>query len=216
MNAWLDPFVNWLADLYLLSSCLLLVGLISLRQLKQPAARMAVARSIAVGLAILALVAATPRWPRTGWPRSLDDDAPQMQKLSAIDIRDRSESDALGFRAADCGRTSGFRRKLNFDSRRRIRENGRAPRMRRDLGIGLPDRGGIEPGVACSGCGPGGSAAPIGAAGDIAASEPACSRRRRTAMWGKRVLEYMDRSAGGDRSDAADDCPAGGFRGTGA
>ena len=86
MSAWLDPFANWLADVYLLSSCLLFVGLLVIRRLKQPAARMAVARSIAIGLAVLALVAASPRWPRAGWPQSLDDDWPQMPKPSATTI----------------------------------------------------------------------------------------------------------------------------------
>ncbi len=42
--------VHWLADLYLLSTVLLLVGLAVMYRFKQPSRRMAVARSVAAGL----------------------------------------------------------------------------------------------------------------------------------------------------------------------
>ena len=74
MNIPLDRFVHWLADLHLLSSLLLLAGLMIVRRLKQPALRMAVARSIVVGLATLSLVVAAPGWPRGGLPQWTGDD----------------------------------------------------------------------------------------------------------------------------------------------
>ena len=67
MNLAIDRFVHWLLDLHLLSSLLLLAGLLILNRLKQPAWRIAVARSVVVGLATLAVVAAAPGWPRSGW-----------------------------------------------------------------------------------------------------------------------------------------------------
>jgi hypothetical protein len=69
-----DHFTHSLADLRLVSSRLLLAGLFRVYRSKQPAPRIAVARSIVVGLATLAVVVATPGWPRTEWPRGLGDD----------------------------------------------------------------------------------------------------------------------------------------------
>jgi beta-lactamase regulating signal transducer with metallopeptidase domain len=60
----LTPLFHWLADLYLLSTALLLIGLAVMYWCKQPARRMAVARSLAVGLAALATLATAPGWPR--------------------------------------------------------------------------------------------------------------------------------------------------------
>ena len=55
---------HWLTDLYLLSTVLLLAGLTVMCRLKQPARRIAVARSVSAGLAGLAIVASAPSWPR--------------------------------------------------------------------------------------------------------------------------------------------------------
>ena len=60
-----DHFTSWLADLRLLSSRLLLAGLFKVYRSKQLVRRIAVAGSIVVGLATLAVVVATPAWPRT-------------------------------------------------------------------------------------------------------------------------------------------------------
>jgi beta-lactamase regulating signal transducer with metallopeptidase domain len=67
----LAPFVHWLVDLYLLSTVLLLVGLALLHLFKQPSRRMAVAQSVAAGLAALVILATAPGWPRIAafeWP----------------------------------------------------------------------------------------------------------------------------------------------------
>ena len=58
------PLVDWLTDVYLLSTVLLLVGLAVMHRFRQPSRRMAVARSVAVGLAALAVLATAPGWPR--------------------------------------------------------------------------------------------------------------------------------------------------------
>jgi beta-lactamase regulating signal transducer with metallopeptidase domain/protocatechuate 3,4-dioxygenase beta subunit len=71
ITARLTPLVHWMADYYLLSTVLLLIGLVVIYRLKQPSRRMAVARSIVVGLAALAVLATAPNWPRinaVNWP----------------------------------------------------------------------------------------------------------------------------------------------------
>jgi beta-lactamase regulating signal transducer with metallopeptidase domain len=62
----LATVVHWLADLYLLSTVLLLVGMAIMNRLRKPSRRMAVARSVAAGLAALAILATAPGWPRIG------------------------------------------------------------------------------------------------------------------------------------------------------
>ena len=52
-----SAFADWLADFYLLSTILLAIGLTVMSVFRQPSRRMAVARSIATGLAALAAVA---------------------------------------------------------------------------------------------------------------------------------------------------------------
>jgi beta-lactamase regulating signal transducer with metallopeptidase domain len=74
MNLTLDRFVQWIVDLHILSSLLLLAGLLVLQCLKQPAARMAVSRSILMGLASLTLLVAAPGWPRGEFPTWAGDD----------------------------------------------------------------------------------------------------------------------------------------------
>jgi beta-lactamase regulating signal transducer with metallopeptidase domain len=92
----LDRFVHWLVDLHLLSSLLLLAALWILSRLKQPALRMAVARSIVAGLATLAVVAAAPSWPRTAWPQWLGAEAastPRNAKFpTELDIATQPDS----------------------------------------------------------------------------------------------------------------------------
>jgi beta-lactamase regulating signal transducer with metallopeptidase domain len=84
MNLPVDRFVHWLVDLHLLSSLLLLAGLLILYRLKQPALRMAVARSIVVGLAMLAVILAAPDWPRASWPVRLGDEASPSPRIASL------------------------------------------------------------------------------------------------------------------------------------
>jgi beta-lactamase regulating signal transducer with metallopeptidase domain len=62
---------SWLIDIYLLSTVLIVLGGVCLIWLRQPARRMAAARSIIVGLGVFVVLAAAPGWPRIGgfgWP----------------------------------------------------------------------------------------------------------------------------------------------------
>jgi beta-lactamase regulating signal transducer with metallopeptidase domain len=59
--------VLWLADLFLLSSVLLVLAFAAFAILRQPARRMTVARSTAWGLAALATLTLVPGWPRHCW-----------------------------------------------------------------------------------------------------------------------------------------------------
>ena len=87
----LDRFVHWLVDLHLLSSLLLLAGLLIFSRLKQPALRMAVARSIVAGLATLAVVVAAPSWPRTDCPRELGDDGTFRPRTAMLHVREKKD-----------------------------------------------------------------------------------------------------------------------------
>src|SRR5262245_15276811 len=66
ITAGLETLAQWLVAVYLLSTALLVVGGAWLIRLRQPAQRLAVARSVTAGLAVLAVLAATPGWPRAG------------------------------------------------------------------------------------------------------------------------------------------------------
>ena len=82
-------FASWehlLTDLYLLSTVLLLAGMTVVYRLKQPARRIAVARSIPVGLFSLAIIAIVPGWPRIAafrWPGSAPIFEPQVESPCA-------------------------------------------------------------------------------------------------------------------------------------
>ena len=67
MSQAIDGLGSWLADVYLLSTILLVLAAFFLAFLKQPARRMAAARSTLAGLALIAVLAALPTWPRLGW-----------------------------------------------------------------------------------------------------------------------------------------------------
>jgi beta-lactamase regulating signal transducer with metallopeptidase domain len=67
----LTSLAHRLTDLYVLSTILLLIGLAVMYWFKQPARRIAVARSLAAGLAALVTLATTPGWPwiiAIDWP----------------------------------------------------------------------------------------------------------------------------------------------------
>jgi beta-lactamase regulating signal transducer with metallopeptidase domain len=70
---------SWIVDVYLLSTVLIAVGGVCLTRLRQPAHRMALARSIVAGLAVLAVLSLVPKWPRIaniGWSASAPDSRP--------------------------------------------------------------------------------------------------------------------------------------------
>jgi hypothetical protein len=67
---WTSPFVLWLADVYVMSSLLLVLAIAAFAVLRQPARRMTVARAAALGLAVLAISSAIPGWPRQSWKSS--------------------------------------------------------------------------------------------------------------------------------------------------
>jgi beta-lactamase regulating signal transducer with metallopeptidase domain len=86
---------HWLIDLYLLSTVLLLGGLFVMYRLNQPARRMAVAKSVAAGLAGLAIVASAPGWPRVAaidWHPVVTAVAPLLESRFALVERAPSES----------------------------------------------------------------------------------------------------------------------------
>ncbi|HVT30592.1 MAG TPA: M56 family metallopeptidase, partial [Lacipirellulaceae bacterium] len=62
MSHAIQSYAQWLADYYLLSTALLALTLIAIAVLKQPAQRLAVAKSSFVALILLALLVAAPGW----------------------------------------------------------------------------------------------------------------------------------------------------------
>ncbi|MFI5456242.1 MAG: M56 family metallopeptidase [Isosphaerales bacterium] len=85
MNAvWVDRLTSWLVDMYLLSSVLLMTGLVVMHWLRQPARRIAVARSLAAGLAALVLLAAAPGWPRIGAIDWLSSDSARVPHTGTL------------------------------------------------------------------------------------------------------------------------------------
>ncbi len=68
MNAWIAAvaasLAGWLADFYLLATLLLLFAFVGWRSIRQPVHRLTVAWAVMVELALLAVVCASPGWPR--------------------------------------------------------------------------------------------------------------------------------------------------------
>ena len=64
MSAWTHPFLDWLGDYYILATALLLVTLLAGSLIRQPAKRYYVTAGAIIGLAILAVLCASPLWPR--------------------------------------------------------------------------------------------------------------------------------------------------------
>lgn len=91
-----SAFADWLADFYLLSTILLAIGLTVMSVFRQPSRRMAVARSIATGLAALAAVAVAPTWPRvcaiTGSTSSASVGSLAESRRSMIELADTPSS----------------------------------------------------------------------------------------------------------------------------
>ena len=64
MRHWSETLSDWLVDYYALATVVLVAAVVVMGRLRQPVRRLFVARSAALGLAILAVVAALPGWPR--------------------------------------------------------------------------------------------------------------------------------------------------------
>ncbi len=64
---WIGRFALWLADLFFVSSLLLVIALVAFAFLRQPARRMTVGRAAALGLAGLVILTTVPGWPRHCW-----------------------------------------------------------------------------------------------------------------------------------------------------
>ena len=67
MRTWSEALGGWLFDHYALSTVLLIAVVAFASRLRQPARRLLVVRSGLVGLTMLAVLAATPGWPRARW-----------------------------------------------------------------------------------------------------------------------------------------------------
>ena len=76
MNEMLSFLTAWLVDLLVLGTALLAAASLFLVMLRQPAARMALARATLVGLATLCVLTALPGWPRQ----------PVAEMLSRVDV----------------------------------------------------------------------------------------------------------------------------------
>jgi beta-lactamase regulating signal transducer with metallopeptidase domain len=67
MTTWSEALGYWLADVYAVSTIVLLAAGVALSVSRQPARRLALAWSALVGLSALTIVAALPGWPRANW-----------------------------------------------------------------------------------------------------------------------------------------------------
>ena len=67
MRHWSETMSDWLVDYYALATVVLVAAVVVMGRLRQPVRRLFVARSAAVGLAMLAVLAALPGWPRASW-----------------------------------------------------------------------------------------------------------------------------------------------------
>ncbi len=67
MRFWSETVCDWLVDYYALTTVVLVAAVAAMVALRQPARRLLVARSGVAGLAMLAILAAFPGWPRATW-----------------------------------------------------------------------------------------------------------------------------------------------------
>ncbi len=72
MNTSTETLALWLVDFYVATTVLLLVAVVAMCCLRQPARRLAVAWATMVGLAALAILCALPQWPRISWRAQLE------------------------------------------------------------------------------------------------------------------------------------------------
>ena len=75
MTAWSEGLSGWLIDFYAAASIVLVAAITAGFLIRQPVKRMAVAWATLVGLTILAVLSATPAWPRFALTKSIDETA---------------------------------------------------------------------------------------------------------------------------------------------
>ena len=88
MRIWSETMSDWLVDYYALTTVVLVAALVVMGRLRQPVRRLSVARSAFVGLAMLAVLAALPGWPRASWrgqPGPAQPDRPAIAAASGQD-----------------------------------------------------------------------------------------------------------------------------------
>jgi protocatechuate 3,4-dioxygenase beta subunit len=81
---------DWLVDYYALTTVVLVAAVVVIGRLRQPARRLTIARSAVVALAMLAVLAALPGWPRASWrsrPGQTPSDRPTVAEASGPDSR---------------------------------------------------------------------------------------------------------------------------------
>ena len=110
MRPWTETMSDWLVDYYALTTVVLVAAVVVMGRLRQPARRLSVARSAVVGLAMLAVLAALPGWPRASW-RS-------PARANAARSTDRRRGVGAGFRDHDARSTRGPGRSLGTRCRR--------------------------------------------------------------------------------------------------
>ncbi len=88
MRPWSETMSDWLVDYYALTTLVLIGAFVVMGRLRQPVRRLSVARSAVVGLAMLAILAALPGWPRACWrgrPGGTQPDRPTFAATSGQD-----------------------------------------------------------------------------------------------------------------------------------
>jgi beta-lactamase regulating signal transducer with metallopeptidase domain len=88
MRHWSETMSDWLVDYYALTTVVLVAAVVVMGRLRQPVRRLSVARSAVVGLAMLAVLAALPGWPRAYWrgrPGRTQPDRPAIAAASGQD-----------------------------------------------------------------------------------------------------------------------------------
>jgi hypothetical protein len=79
---------DWLVDYYALATIVLVAAIVIMSRLRQPARRLSVSRSTVAGLAMLAVLAGLPGWPRSSWrsrPWPTQSDRPTVTAASGLD-----------------------------------------------------------------------------------------------------------------------------------
>ena len=88
MRTWSETMSDWLVDYYVLTTVVLVATVVVMGRLRQPARRLSVARSALVGLAMLAVLAALPSWPRACWRGQPGRTQPDPQAVAVASAQD--------------------------------------------------------------------------------------------------------------------------------
>ncbi|WP_422928824.1 M56 family metallopeptidase [Singulisphaera sp. PoT] len=88
MRPWSGTINDWLVDYYALATVVLLAAVVVMARMRQPARRLAIARSTVLGLAMLAILAALPGWPRASWRSRPGEMKPDRTAAALTSVRD--------------------------------------------------------------------------------------------------------------------------------